>query len=258
MYLFIPDISSNILQGLDAAHFFSLRVKRNEILKVTDLKGTLAEIKILGYDKNSQSVDFEIHKQEVFENKARNILYQTVIDKYYLEKLFEVLPFMKLKEIVLFYSQHSIKLKPNLERLTNILTRSLEQSESLFIPKITIIETKNYLQSLEEIKPIVLDCYLDTKSSSNSSQRKVALGSGEGFDLELKPNENIKTQGNKQAPNSKLLTNNSALVGPEGGWSQEEKDFFINNNFQFYNLGDIIYPAWLAGFGYFERVSRGS
>lgn len=40
----------------------------------------------------------------------------------------------------------------------------------------------------------------------------------------------------------------SIFVGPEGGFSNGEKDLFVNHQLSIVSLGSHVYPGWLAGF----------
>ena len=51
MLFYLIKIDSGIINSKESAHFFSMRVKQNQILKVSDLNGVLAKIKISEIDK---------------------------------------------------------------------------------------------------------------------------------------------------------------------------------------------------------------
>jgi len=216
MYFFCSDIESEILVGEAAAHLFSCRVVAGEKLYLTDLLGNLAQVEILDSDKKNKEIKFEISDQKNFEFIGPGkILIQSITDKAYLEKLAEIVALGGISKIILFNSEFSQRQNVNLERLDRILTRSCEQSERVFKPVLEVVEL-DLNQIIELYKPIVLD------------QAGIAK-------------ENV----------DKNLLKSPVLVGPEGGWSEEEKQMFLESKLNLVSLGEVIFPAWLAGFSWF-------
>jgi RsmE family RNA methyltransferase len=220
MYFYIPSLNQNKVYFPDSAHLFSMRVQVGETCQVTDLKGNLAQIKILKIEKKEKSVEFEIIQKNTESNYLNKTLIQAIPDKVYLEKLVEILPLAKVKTCYLFWSDRSVEYTINWERLNGILTRSCEQSQSCFKPKFEVIKSLDELNGvLNEYKPLVLEC------------------------------ENMATIKIEEAKKLVQQDYKPLLVGPEGGWSAKEINNFRNQKLDFVHLGELVYPSWLAGFG---------
>jgi 16S rRNA (uracil1498-N3)-methyltransferase len=203
-----------------------MRVKQNQILKVSNLKGFLAEIKISEINKKERLIKYQILNQKKTQKPGEKILYQAILEKNYLEKLVEVCPLANITEINLFHSEFSVKQKINLERLQKILIRSCEQSENLFLPKLNILEKAEILEKLEKEQFLILQ--------KNSK-------------------ENFKLNFSTLFLNTKNPFKYKVLVGPEGGWSNNELTIFENKKLLFLELKDVVYPGWLAGFVFFSQ-----
>lgn len=233
-YQKLSDLDVDILVGEECKHFWSLRVKVGQIVNLTNLQGYLLKVKILDLDKKAQVLKFQVLEkyyqpyfhslqnlnftEEKYPPKLPKILCQAIIDKIYLEKLFEIVA-LAFDEVCLFYSQFSnSKENINKDRLEKILIRSCQQAQRLWKPKIVWLknlpELQNYLQVNNLPKPIVLDTYSRSKKEDLNSFKE----------------------------NSYCL-----LVGPEGGFSQSERELFQKENYKCLNLGGIIYPAWICG-----------
>jgi RsmE family RNA methyltransferase len=197
-------------------HIKTMRPKEGAVLKITDLNGTIATIKILNYDFKTGLGQYSIidnNKQEMHKDQ---VLIQSIIDKNYLDKLCEIIPINNITKLVLVESDYSNVPNVNLERLNLILTRSCEQCENPYLPSIELITKTKLTQYLK----------------NNNIEATI---------LEL-PSKN----------NQSLSTKHSTIaVGPEGGFSPDEVEFFINSNYPFYSLKCNVLPSWLVGFSYF-------
>ena len=287
MLFFVSQLSQNIIKNEEINHFKTMRVKIGQIVDATDLNGTRAKIKIIEINPKYSELKFDVlekktYSQNVFskntvilnsfqdppalENELtikpnQKILFQAITDKVYLEKLCEIAPLAGITTINLFFSDRSIKQNVQIERLNKILIRACEQSETLFLPKLILLDKKGLAKQILESKPAVLACYLDKEETKiktievtpvspfensinvdakKSSQREVAAKLTEGVHSTLE----TQTQ-------SEQNQNNSCLVGPEGGWNERELIEFRNLDLEFVSLGTTIFPAWLAGFRYF-------
>ena len=198
MLFYVPELNQNIIKSEEINHFKTMRVKIGEIVEATDLKGTKAKIKILEINKNYLVLKFEILEQKTYsqntnskntvilsltgdplaiENKiptkpSQKILFQAITDKVYLEKLCEIAPLAGITTINLFFSDRSIKQNVQIERLNKILIRACEQSETLFLAKLVVLDKKELAQKILESKPAVLACYLDKEETENLIEGK--------------------------------------------------------------------------------------
>ena len=225
MYFYIQNLTQTELNPEQSAHFMTMRVQVGDVLCATDLQGNLAKITIKTVDKKQKTISYKILKTQQTSkslSKAPNqkILFQAIPDKAYLEKLVEILPLLGVDIVYLFFAERSIKCSIQVDRLSKILIRSCEQSQSVFCPKIQILNTKQELELLlQDHKPVVLEC---------EDMATVTIGNC--------------TQNTTKKP---------ALVGCEGGWTSVEIQYFQSLGLDFVHLGNTIYPAWYASSVYF-------
>ena len=222
-YFFTPHMPEDgILRGAIVDHLISTRIQTDQIFDITNLQGSRWQVKLIYIDKKNRAaqvslIQFEYIKRSIAYPRVNNTLIQSQVDKSYLEKMFEILPFSLFDKVVLFHSQYSLKQEINLERLDKILIRSLEQSQQIYKPEIIL--------SQDSINRLIQD---------------YTSGGEINFILDT------QKQSPKIQNNPKHNFNNSVVwIGPEGGWSKAELELF-NNQFQHINLGTVIYPAWLC------------
>jgi 16S rRNA (uracil1498-N3)-methyltransferase len=224
MHFYIPNLNSNILLPEQSAHLLVMRVQENKTYKASNLEGKTCQIRITKIDKKSKTISFEqadIPKKAEFVSRS---IFQAVPDKVYLDKLCEVLPLTGVTDLFLFYSDFSTVYPLNIERITKLLIRSCEQGEIAYLPKIVLLNKQDLEVELKRHLPIVLDC--ETTTTSDFTKRP-------------HPTSPAGDEQNNQ--------NKTALIGPEGGWSESEIKYFRSLNLEFGSLGATIYPAWLAG-----------
>ncbi len=223
MYIYLPSLKISSLREKDCPHLFSLRPQLEQVFTFTDLNGNIRPAKIYKLDKKTKTVDLTWLGDIVTHETSKNrMLIQAIPEKLYLEKLFEILPHSQISEIYLYHSHRSLKQNINFERLQKILIRSCEQSENVFLPKLKMI--------------------------ANSEDLHRLLAANTPLVLEAEASKETKLSQNK-------IQNQAVLVGPEGGFSDFEIAEFKEVNLQFYSLGDIVYPSWLAGLCYFQQTS---
>jgi RsmE family RNA methyltransferase len=218
MYFYVQNIHSRSVSGEEAAHLFSMRVKPGDLVTLCNFQGEFGTAVIQNVDKAKRNIEFE-WKDKTLEKKSDtpHILIQAITDKHYMEKLVEILPLAEIHTLYLFPSDHSVPGTIQIQRLEKILIRSCEQSETIWMPKIQLI-TKQELESIiKQFKPVVLAC-----------------NSQESFDSNSNPFQ-------------------ACLVGPEGGWSESELQFFNALNLSIISIGKTVYPAWFAGSAFFLK-----
>lgn len=218
MIFYVPDIEAKEVETPHSAHMLSMRLRYKDKVVVTDLKGNYAKVSIGQVDKKHKLIKYHIRKRYHQENTNEGILIQAVPDKIYLEKLVEVAALQGMQKIYFYYSERSVRQKIKPERLQRIVLRGCELAEHYWAPEIEFVEENKVEELLTSLQPAVLE----------------------------KEPENIAELG-KDSPQT-------VLVGPEGGWSQSEVAYFQKLGLNFTSLGDTVYPAWLAGFTYFERI----
>jgi RsmE family RNA methyltransferase len=265
MHFYIPNLKSNILTESEAAHLFVMRVQENKTYSACNLEGKTCKILITKVDKKTKTIEFEeaeIPKQAEFKPRA---MFQAIPDKVYLDKLCEVLPLSGVTDLFLFYSDNSIEYPINKERITKILIRSCEQAQVAYLPKIVVLNKQDLEIELKKHLPTVLDCNvkmekpvaeglsLHGKNPRNQvSDLQYSNMEPQGFRYEA-PNQNTVTETPtfRQNPHPTSPTGEEqtkpAIIGPEGGWTETEINYFQSLNLSFASLGSTIYPAWIAG-----------
>lgn len=198
-------------------HLFSCRVKVQQQVRLSNLKGGLVEAEIIKVDKQNHTINYKIIDKQSFEPAPEKILFQAITDKNYLEKMVEIIPIIGVSKVILFQSQFSPKQNFSVDRLQSIMIRSCEQAENLFLPQVQIVSESDLLQLLKQHKPQLLDIYGDCKPLKSESI-------------------------------------SSVLVGPEGGFGSQEISQFEALGLQKVSFGSSVLPAWLAGYSYFCSI----
>jgi RsmE family RNA methyltransferase len=241
MHFYIPNLKANVLTETQSAHLLVMRVQEGKSYRACDLNGKTCKILITKVDKKSKTIEFEqseIPKTAEFQSK---VMFQAIPDKVYLDKLCEVLPLSGVTDLFLFYSDNSIEYPINKERITKLLIRSCEQAEVAYLPKIVVLNKQDLDIELKRHLPTVLDCSVEM-------DKPVAEGLSL-HDSTIK-NPTAVFEVNNMAPQGchyEITTHKPALIGPEGGWTEAEIEYFQSLGLNFASLGSIIYPAWIAG-----------
>jgi RsmE family RNA methyltransferase len=217
MIFYVPNISSGEIKGDDTAHLLSMRVQSSNQIIITDLKGNYVDVELLEVDKKKKLITYRIVKTHFKDRKNNSVIIQAIPDRLYVEKMVEALGIHGVGKIYFFYSDRSAQQDIKIDRLQRILQRACELAEHKWAPEVIILEKGEINEILQQHQPIVLEQMNTSNSSENNS--------------------------NHQA----------VLVGPEGGWSKSEIEKFHNLKLYFHSMGDVVYPAWLAGFAYLER-----
>lgn len=219
MYFYIPNPKAGRIQGLRSDHLFTMRVREGEKHSCTDLNGLIAEILITKVDKRQRLVEYNLENYTNYTRPQKRILFQAIPDKLYLDKLIEILPLSEFSDLFLFESNRSKQYTVNQDRIKNILIRSCEQSQNAYMPTIRHINQGEIVPLLKEFRPVWLDCGSQSIGTS------------------------IQTI--------------HALVGPEGGFDNEEVALFSSLALQSVSMGPIVYPSWVAGFAWYQLSRNG-
>jgi RsmE family RNA methyltransferase len=224
---------SYFISSDESEHLLSLRPQIGERFILTDLKGNKYVTEIVFVHKKSQQVEVKVLDTQYIPVKSdKKILFQAQIDKNYLEKWAEILPFAGFTDVYIFSSKYSIKQNVNLPRLEKILIRSLEQSQAVHKINLYNLNEESFWQCLKNKK--INDSVLENEVF-------ICPQNLEKYFIEKKiPSKN---QPNNISQSSLV---NSCIIGPEGGWSVEEIEQFINLNISINSQEGLIYPAWLA------------
>jgi 16S rRNA (uracil1498-N3)-methyltransferase len=218
MFFYLENPFKLIMDSQSSGHFISMRASIGDILETTDLKGALTKIQISRINRKNRTIEYQIIDQQKFIEPPKKTLFQAITDKLYLEKLVEVAPLAGITKIYFYESKNSISDRIKLQRLDKIIIRSCEQSQQLFKTELEFIDEKSFLEKIKQYKPGVLDLPIKTVNDKKS-----------------------------------LIQNDSVIVGPEGGFTSQERSLFEISGLNFLSLGNTILPSWLAGFVYFTR-----
>ena len=214
MLFYIQNPEQGTVKNEDFNHLRSHRLQLKDKFWATNLQGSLYECQISKLDKKSSEANFDILSLKISPIQLQKILVQAIPDKLYLDKLVEVATFAGFQEIILFASDFSPSYNPNLLRLKKISRSASLLSEQLFEPQIKILDknTSDFQTYLTQAA-IILEQF------------------GEIADSQIK-STNIE----------------NIIVGPEGGWSPKELDWFRELDLKLVSLDSAkVYPAWLAG-----------
>ena len=186
-----------------------LRKKTGDYVDITDGKGFLYSCSIIESDKNKSVLKIESSKE--FKNKSPNLKVAIALTKnrdrfeWFLEKATEI----GVSEITPLICRYSERNKFNIERSKKILISAMKQSLRYRLPIINEpIYFKDYLISESKNK---IDSFIATCLDSDISLLKEKLIKGNDSEI---------------------------MVGPEGGFSQNELDLAKKAKFVPVSLGE--------------------
>ena len=208
MDLFYSKFNANnkliTINETDSKHITrSFRKNIGDQIRITNGKGLLCEAEILEKGKNIKVkvVSSILHEPDKISiHVAISPLKNISRFEWFVEKATE----LGINQITPITSRYSEKKKINTERLERIITSSIKQSNQFFIPKINpIIPFSSFIL--------------------NNDEEKIMAN--------LKTNNTLKKE---------LFTTNSIciLIGPEGGFSDEEINLARENNIKEITLGN--------------------
>ena len=207
MDLFYSKFNANnkliTINETDSKHITrSFRKNIGDQIRITNGRGLLCEAEILEKGKNIKVkvVSSILHEPDKLSiHVAISPLKNISRFEWFVEKATE----LGINQITPITSRYSEKKKINTERLERIITSSIKQSNQFFIPKINpIIPFSSFVL--------------------NNDEEKIMAN--------LKTNNTLKKE---------LFTTNSIciLIGPEGGFSDEEINLARENNIKEITLG---------------------
>ena len=208
MDLFYSKFNANnkliTINETDSKHITrSFRKNIGDQIRITNGRGLLCEAEILEKGKNIKVkvVSSILHEPDKLSiHVAISPLKNISRFEWFVEKATE----LGINQITPITSRYSEKKKINTERLERIITSSIKQSNQFFIPKINpIIPFSSFVL--------------------NNDEEKIMAN--------LKTNNTLKKE---------LFTTNSIciLIGPEGGFSNEEINLARENNIKEITLGN--------------------
>lgn len=189
--------------------------KEDEVFLVNEGKQeAIAKIKEIKPEK----ITFEL--QDVYKNKKEpslNVtLYLAILKKDNFEISAQKATEVGIKKIVPVITKRTIKKNVNCNRINKITKEAAEQSGRAIIPNLTKIN--NFKEAIEKA------------SQENDFNLFFDLKTDSFFDFKFNQ---------KLSKNSKI----GVFIGPEGGWSKEEKELAEENKFYLTNLGKLTLRA---------------
>lgn len=188
-----------------------LRLELGDFLILCDGKGTEAKVEIIEINKG-EIITKIIEQTEKEQNLKKVSLYLSILKKENFELAVEKAVEIGVNEIVPIITERTIKTGLNLERLNKIIREASEQSGRTVLPS---------LRSIMKFEEAIQD--------GKKNEEKIF------FDFTEK--ENTKNT------NTKTI---SIFIGPEGGFTKEEQDFALANDYKIESLGSLTLRAETA------------
>ena len=223
-FFYISDYNSSkkeiVLDEDTSRHIIQvLRMKKAELLNLTDGKGNIFTTSITDDHKKHCSVRIEDIKCMEQERRkvsiALSLLKNANRFEWFLEKATEI----GVNEIIPLICERTEKEKFRDDRLQNILISAMLQSQQCWLPVLH--------------KPIAFKLLLRQEEVVNTSQKFIA------HCIE-KEKRNLADLVNESLPSQIIL------IGPEGDFTAEEIEFAMANHFDAVSLGDTRLRAETA------------
>lgn len=209
MYFLVSDVTNAIVKGEESRVMFSHRLSKGERIEITDLRGKVATARVEEYDKPAQTFRLSIDNITELPPPTPHILFQAQLDKSYMDQWAEVVGLSSFTEVYVYSAQRSQPGSLDNDRLIKKIQQSALLSQHAYTPQ---LQTISKTSELQELLLRYLPTVLHTKTVGVSDTR------------------------------------HHVVVGPEGGFSDEEVGFFTSLGLPFASLGSAIYPGWIAGF----------
>ncbi|MGC8880905.1 MAG: RsmE family RNA methyltransferase [Minisyncoccia bacterium] len=190
-----------------------LKLKKGEEIVIfkDDLKE--ARSKIIELTKNFVILEILEIKNNLIEPKKEVVFYCALLKKENFELVVQKATEIGIKKIIPLITERTIKTNINLIRLKKIAKEATEQSGRGIIPLISNpLEFKETLNLVKES----FNLFFDLKGQNFNS-------------VDLRGKNKI-----------------GVFIGPEGGWSEKERDLAKEHNFVFINLSPLTFRAETA------------
>lgn len=216
-FVTFPLTTDMVIVDTDIVHQLTrvMRIQAWEDIVLFSGDGNETEYKIISFDKKSISLRGISQTTPATESIKKISLYQALPNKYEkIEYILQKWVEIGISRFVFFRSERSQKLlisPAKIERCISIARESLEQCGGVMMPEIV------FLSSFPEYIPITTHIVLDT---TGEKSRLISYDT---------------------------LQELSLWVGPEGGWSERERDEMIDKWFIFARFGERILRTETAG-----------
>lgn len=188
-----------------------LRLELGDFLILCDGQGTEAKVKIIEINKG-EIITQVMERTEKEQNLKKVSLYLSILKKENFELAVEKAVEIGVNEIIPIITERTVKLNLNEDRLRKIIREASEQSGRTVLPN---------LRSIMKFEEAIID--------GKKNEEKIF------FDFTEK--ENTKNTDAKTI---------SIFIGPEGGFTKEERDFAKQNDYKIESLGPLTLRAETA------------
>ena len=222
--------SSSILLYGDEHHHLSkvARIKPEEKVWLFDEQGTnyLAKIEEIRKDVTRLSILKTLDKNKP---KIKITLAQALLKSKKMDIIIQKSTELAVTNIIPVISARTIvkveeKIQKRIERWEKIALEAVKQSKSSFLPSIS--------------SPIHIEKLIEGRRE----EKKLILSENRGKYLRDILIENSGSERKMPKPPSSVLI----LVGPEGGWTEEEEKYILNHGYEAVSLGGQILRAETA------------
>ena len=218
----ISNKNKNLKLTKDEAHYLNkvMRIKIGKEILITNGQGSLWKAKNL--ENNFLEIN-NLHKPCFFQEKEKFILgIAVVVPKNGFEDILKMCTEIGIDFIQPLFSERQVKKISNFSKKTlrwnSIINEAVEQSERLWRP--CLFSGVNLLE------------WIDSRDSKDIISISVTRdNSSENLSRWLQKKQNLLDK------KSGVLWN---VIGPEGGWSKSEIEFFIKNKIPFVKLSETI------------------
>ena len=205
---YTPNPKSDILDGDEYYHCVkSLRKKEGDIIYTTDGKGNLFKSKIEKIEKILCYLGKKEKVKSISQKKINHISICLIKSQRRIDWMIEKLTEIGINEISFITSQNCERKKLNYDRLNKKIISAAKQCNSLFLPKVNEI--------------ISLDQFLNKTKNINNK-----------FFADLESKNKLKIYGDN--------LNSLLIIGPEGDFTEEEKEKIKGFEFRSITLGNQI------------------
>lgn len=228
-----------LLQGEEHRHLSRVaRIKPKEKIWLFDELGTnyLARVEKIDKDITQLSI---LKKMEKEEPRVKITLAQALLKSKKMDMILQKSTELGVKTIIPVITARTVvkingKIENKMERWKKITRSATKQSQRSHLPRIlSPVHLKDLVKRRKEEKKLLL-------SENKGKYLKEILIQSSGSEIQK-----------EELPFSVLV-----LVGPEGGWAEEEEEYILNNGFEAVNLGSQILRAETAAFCSLALISH--
>jgi len=203
-----------VVSDVDVIHQIKnvLRLQKEDSVVLLDGSGKefFAKVKII---MKSESIFSKIKMKSNPQDIHKTNLYFSIPKKDKAEWVLQKGTELGVNNFFPVISDRTEKINLKSERAEIIIKEAAEQSEKVFLPTFhEPVKLKDVIQGLNPVETFYLDI--------------------EAEKIDIKK--------------IKDMTDINIFVGPEGGWSEKDKDIFAENNIKSYSLGDFVLRAETA------------